>query len=151
MVKNSLWIVLILLLFGCKSLEPPEFKYIEDLKIEMLDQGNAILKANAVLHNPNKKNIVIKRIDIDLYADEKVIATIDKDMSVKAKGASDFRVPLDIQVSLGDLNLNNIGAALGLFGSGGQKVRYLGKIKVKAYGVPLTVPVDYEDKIKFSL
>ena len=108
MIKNSFWIVLVLLMFGCKSLEPPEFKYIEDLKIEMLDQGNALLKANAVLHNPNNKSIVIKRLDIDLYADEKIIATIDEEMSVKAKGSSDFRVPLDIQVSLGDLNLNNI-------------------------------------------
>lgn len=149
-VKKFLLVFVLLLQFGCKNLEPPVFKSIEDLNIELLNTSKAMLKANAVLHNPNSKKIVIKHLNISLTTDDKTIATIDKEMNVEAFGLSDFTVPVDIEVNLGDLNLNNIGAALGLFGLGGQKVRYLGKIKVKAYGIRMTVPIDFEDNIKLS-
>jgi hypothetical protein len=63
----------------------------------------------------------------------------------------DFIIPLDVKIKLKDLNLNTIGSALGLIGNNGQEIHYLGKIKVKAYGVPFSVKVDYKDNINLKI
>jgi hypothetical protein len=80
-----------------------------------------------------------------------VIAILEQDFDIKAGGQKDFTIPLDVKIKLKDLNLNTIGSALGLIGENGQEIHYLGKIKVKAYGVPFSVKVDYKDNINLKI
>ena len=56
-----------------------------------------------------------------------------------------------VKIKLKDLNLNVLGSALGLMGDDGQEIRYLGKIKVSAYGIPFSVKVDYKEKIQLKI
>lgn len=117
----------------------------------MQSLSTANLHAEAVLHNPNKNTITIKSADIDILVNEKVIAILEQDFDIKAEGHEDFMIPLDVKIKLKDLNINAIGSALGLFGDKGQEIHYLGKIKVKAYGVPFSVKVDYKDNINLKI
>jgi hypothetical protein len=83
--------------------------------------------------------------------DDKVVAVLDEEYDIKAQGKEDFVIPLDVKIRLKDLNINAIGSALGLIGSEGQEIRYLGKIKVKAYGVSFSVKIDYKDNINLKI
>ena len=136
---------------SCNKPESPQFKYLENVVVELESLSTANLHAEAVLYNPNKKAITIKGADIDILMDDKTIAVLDKEYDIKANGNEDFVVPLDVKIRLKDLNLNAIGSALGLIGDAGQEIRYLGKIKIKAYGVPFSVKVDYKDNIHLKI
>ena len=138
-------------LSACDKPQSPEFKYLDNVVVNLESLTSANLHAEAVLHNPNKNTITIKSADIDIIVGEKVIAALEQDFDIKALGNADFTIPLDVQIKLKDLNLNAIGSALGLLGAKGQEIRYLGKIKVKAYGVPFSVKVDYKDNINLKI
>lgn len=144
-------LVVLVGLSGCNKPESPEFKYLENVQVNVESLSSANLHADAVLFNPNKNTITIREADIDIMLEDKVIAILDKEYDIKAQGQDTFTIPLDVKIKLKDLNLNAIGAALGLNGNDGQDIRYLGHIKVKAYGVPFTVKVDYTDKIKLKI
>lgn len=143
--------LLVVGLSACNKPESPQFKHVENIVVELHSLSTANLHAEAVLFNPNKNTITIKGADIDIMVDDKVIAVLEEDYDIKAMGQEDFMVPLDVKIRLKDLNLNAIGSALGLIGDNGQEIRYLGKIKVKAYGVPFSVKVDYTDNINIKI
>ena len=152
MRKGLYFFILALLgLSSCNKPESPQFKYLENVVVELESLSTANLHADAVLFNPNKNTITIKSVDIDVLMDEKVIAVLNKEYEIKAQANEDFVVPLDVKIKLKDLNLNAIGSALGLIGDKGQEIRYLGKIKVKAYGVPFSVKIDYKDNINLKI
>ncbi len=152
MRKGLYFLILVLVgLSSCNKPESPQFKYLENVVVELESLSTANLHAEAILFNPNKNTITIKGVDIDVLIDEKTIAVLEKDYDIKVKGNDDFVVPLDVKIRLKDLNLNAIGSALGLIGDKGQEIRYLGKIKVKAYGVPFSVKIDYKDNINLKI
>jgi len=138
-------------LSSCHQPESPRFKHLENVVVELESLSSANLHAEAILHNPNKNTITIKSADIDILVDNKVIAILEQDYNIKANGNEDFMIPLDVKIKLKDLNLNAFGSALGLIGNKGQEIHYLGKIKVKAYGVPFSVKVDYKDNINLKI
>ena len=145
------YLVILFLAVSCGKPKSPQFKYLDNVVVELESLSAANLHAEAVLFNPNKNTITIKGADIDVMVDEKVIAVLEQDYDIKAIGNEDFTVPLDVKIKLKDLNLNAIGSALGLIGDGGQEVRYVGKIRVKAYGVAFSVKVDYTDNINIKI
>jgi LEA14-like dessication related protein len=152
MRQGIFFFVLVLIgLSGCSKPESPQFKYLENITVELESLSSANLHAEAVLYNPNKNTITIRSANINIMMDDKIIAVLDKEYNIKVNGNEDFMVPLDVKIKLKDLNLNAIGSALGLFGNSGQEIRYLGRIKVKAYGVPFSVNVDYKDNINLKM
>lgn len=138
-------------LSSCHKPESPQFKYLDNVVVNLESLTSANLHAEAILHNPNKNTITIKSADIDIIVDDKVIAVLEQDFDIKAMGNAEFMIPLDVKIKLRDLNLNAIGSALGLLGDNGQEIHYLGKIKVKAYGVAFSVKVDYKDNINLKI
>jgi hypothetical protein len=152
-MKQGLFFSMLVLvgLSSCQKPESPQFKYLDNVVVNLESLTSANLHAEAILHNPNKNTITIKSADIDIIVDEKIIAVLEQDFDIKANGNEDFMIPLDVKIKLRDLNLNTIGSALGLLGDNGQEIHYLGKIKVKAYGVPFSVKVDYKDNINLKI
>ena len=152
MMRGLLFTVFVAVgLSSCNKPESPQFKKLDNIVVKLESLTTATLHAEAVLFNPNKNTITIKSADIDIMVDDKVIAVLEEDYDIKAIGNEDFMVPLDVKIRLQDLNLNAIGTALGLIGGGGQEIRYLGKIRVKAYGVPFSVKIDYTDNINIKI
>jgi LEA14-like dessication related protein len=152
-MKQTLFVALIIAtgLTACNKPASPQFKYIDNVAVNIESLSSANLHAEAVLYNPNKNSITIKRADIDILVDDKIIAVLEQDFDIKVQPNADFTIPLDVKIRLKDLNLNAIGSALGLLGDSGKEIHYLGKIKVKAYGVPFSVKVDYKDTIQFKI
>ena len=138
-------------LSSCNKPESPQFMRLENIVVELESLSSANLHADAVLFNPNKNTVTIREANIDIMLGDQTIAILDKEYNIKAEGNTEFMVPLDVKIKLKDLNISAIGAALGLIGDGGQEIRFLGKIKVKAYGVTFSVKVDHKDKIDIKI
>jgi LEA14-like dessication related protein len=137
-------------LHGCVQPIAPELRAIGAIDFELLSLNKVRLKSEALLYNPNKTLLVLKESTIDIDLDGKKIASVNKKYDLKIKGKSEFTVPLEVEVKLSDINLDALGAALGFLGNKGQEIHFTGKIKVKVYGVPFTIPVDYVEHVKIS-
>jgi LEA14-like dessication related protein len=141
---------MILFLQGCVQPESPVLRSIGTVDFELLSLNVVRLKSEALLYNPNKTSLMLKESAIDIELDGKKIGSVNRKYDLKIKRESEFTVPIEVDVKLSDLNLNTIGAALGLLGGKGKEIRFFGKIKVRAYGVPFTIPVDYMEHVKIS-
>ncbi len=140
----------VLFLHGCVQPESPELRSIGSIDFELLSLNEVRLKSEALLYNPNKTSMVLKESDIDIELDGKKVASVNKKYDLKIKRESEFTVPIEVDVKLSDLNLNTIGTALGLLGGKGKEIHFSGKIKVKVYGMPFTIPVDYVEEVKIN-
>ena len=151
-VKKLLFLSLIVLLLnGCAQPESPELRSVGEIEVKMISLSTVRLMSEAILYNPNKSSMVLKESAIDIELDGKKIASVNKQFDLKIEGESEFVVPLEVDIQLSDLNLDALGAAFGLLSNKGKEIHFVGKIKVRTYGVPFTIPIDHTENLKISL
>lgn len=135
------------LMTGCAPKEPVVLREVHIKTVEMEPNGkNAVLKADAVLYNPNKGSMRLKEIDLDIFIDDKKAARIDQKLTAQIKPVSEFMVPLEVQLNLSDMGL--LDTIFSLFGKK-HSIRFTGKLRVKVKGFPVNIPIDHKDEIKF--
>ena len=93
--------------------------------------------------------MLLRKVEIDVFLKDKRIGVINQALKTKIPGQSEFKVPVDATFDIGDIGLLN--GIMSILGGKKMKVRYVGKIKLKIYGVPVAVPIDYQDEIKLRL
>lgn len=132
---------------GCtRPEEAPEFLGVRNIKVNKVEKTTAHLNAEAYFHNPNDVKMTLRKIDVDVTMEGEKIGSIDQSTRIKIPPESDFKVPLDATFNIGDVGVLN--SILGMLGGKKMKVRYEGHVKVTMHGIPMRVPVDYEDEIK---
>lgn len=137
-----------MLLWGaCAPKEPVVLREVEIVQLSPGKDGNPVLKANAILYNPNQGSLRLKEIDLDILLNEKSVAKIDQELNALIKGKAEFTVPLEVQLKLSDSGL--LDTILSLFGGKKYAIRFTGKIKVSVGGFPVKIPVDHKDEIRF--
>ena len=148
-LTNHLALVLgvILLAAGCAPKEPVVLREVQNIQVSPGKDGNPILKANAIFHNPNKASMKLKQIDLEIMLDNKRVAVIDQQMDSMIKGRADFTLPLEVQLQLKEVGL--LDTILSLFGGKRYEVRFVGNLKVRVSGFPVKIPINYKDQIKF--
>ena len=148
-LTNYLTLVLgvILLAAGCAPKEPVVLREVQIIQVSPGKDGNPILKANAIFHNPNKASMKLKQIDLEIMLDNKRVAVIDQQMDSMIKGRADFTLPLEVQLQLKEVGL--LDTILSLFGGKRYEVRFVGNLKVRVSGFPVKIPINYKDQIKF--
>ena len=136
---------------ACTTPEAPEFKRIENLKIDLVDQNTAKINADVVFFNPNGRKLQIKNVDAAISVEGKQVAALNREYNILASPNADFAVPLDLELPLKELNLDLLSTAFSMLRGETKKVRYQGKVRVKAYGFSFNVPFDQEQEVKIKL
>lgn len=144
----SFLLLLSLMASSCQTLIGPEFKDIKDFKVNLAGFSSVNVSGEALFHNPNKRTIHIKHVDMDVAVDGQKVTHISQAFNIKAKGLEDFTVPIDLELSLKDLQINSISSALAMLGGDEKQIHFKGKIKVKAYGFNFKVPIDHIESLK---
>ncbi|MGD1958124.1 MAG: LEA type 2 family protein [Fulvivirga sp.] len=150
-MKKIIWfIAIVVLTYSCKNAnQPPEFKRVANVKVAKVSGKEAILNGDAFFYNPNKAGMLLRKVEIDVFLEDKRIGVINQALKTKIPGQAEFKVPVDATFDIGDIGLLN--GIMSILGGKKMKVRYVGKIKLKIYGVPVAVPIDYQDEIKLRL
>lgn len=151
MMRKIFWVAIVAAIaVSCNDAsKAPEFRRIANVKVAKVAGKEAILNGDAFFYNPNKTSVVLRKVNIDVFMEGKRIGVIDQVLKTKIPAESEFKVPVDASFSIGDVGLLN--GLMSMLGGKKMNVRYVGKIKLKVYGVPFAVPVDYEDEIKLRL
>jgi LEA14-like dessication related protein len=120
---------------------------VDNIEVSTIASSRIKLAAKANFHNPNKYDIILKKADIDVFFNDNFITNYSKEYNLKIEKNSDFTVPVEVELSLKDLDLNMISSAVNVFLGKKPEIEYDGAIKVKAYGLGIRVPVKGKSKL----
>lgn len=139
------FILSLLLLAGCKR--PDQDIVLRDIKDVVVDATTEpMLRANAIFFNPNNIRGRLKKIDIEIFVNGKKAATVDQSLKMPIPAAAEFTVPLEVKLAMKELGFMD--TILGMVGGKTFKIHYKGSLKLSYHGLPINVPVDYEDEVK---
>ncbi|MDH4057471.1 MAG: LEA type 2 family protein, partial [Cyclobacteriaceae bacterium] len=142
-----LLVISVLAINSCKPKEDVVLRNIKDVVVDVSTEP--MLRANAILYNPNKIRMTVKKIDMEVFVDGKKAALIDQELKIKVPPNAEFTVPLEVKLNLKELGFMDTVFAL----IGGKKIQiqYKGTIKLQYGGVPFTVPVNHKEEIRIRL
>src|SRR5690606_33463458 len=107
-------------IFSCQPEEPIEFKYIRNVAIDL--SAGTMLRGEAVLHNPNKMKIKLRKIKVDIYVDGKKSGEVDQKLNFMIPAKQEFAIPLEIKISMQEIGLKD--ALIGILGGKTMDVHY---------------------------
>jgi LEA14-like dessication related protein len=144
-IAQYFWMLVILGMSGCIPKEQIEFRKVLNIQFEAALK-TPVLKADVVFFNPNKTGSKLKKIEFDIFVNDKKAGTVSQTLNQKIAGQSEFTVPIEVNLALKELGL--LDTLINLFGGKKYQVRLVGKIRVSVHGFALSVPVDYKDEIR---
>lgn len=140
-------IILLLFIVSCQQPEEiPVFKKVDNIRVTKVQGSEAVLSGQAYFFNPNDVKMTLRKVNIEVTLEDKKIGTINHTTKTKVPANSDFTVPVDATFNLGDVGLLN--SILSVLGGKKMKAHYKGFIKLTVHGVPIKVPIDYEEEIR---
>lgn len=144
----ALFFVLITSLSSCRNaVKAPEFKTMEHVKFGGMTTSGATIKAEAVFNNPNRMGVELTNTDLNILVNEKNAAHVTQAYQIKVPAKSDFRVPVDINITPSQIWSDGWGFLTGKK----VKIHYQGFVTVKALKLNFKVPVDFAQDIDISM
>ena len=144
-----LFVVVSVLLSSCK-IYAPVFKTVENVHFEKLESKGFKLGAEVVFDNPNKVKCTIKDIEVNVVLDKKLIGILGEKSDVEVIKGNEFRIPLGIMIKPDGTILDGIKTLWGIFVDKESELSFIGKIKVKIFGLIVPIPIKYQRQFKLS-
>ncbi len=132
------------LLFSCGPKENIVLRKIKDVVVD--GTTDPMLKAQAIFYNPNNIRMKLKRINVDVYVNEKKVANVNQKMRLLIPANGEFTIPLEVKLAMKELGIMD--TILGFLGGKKFHVEYKGSIWINYKGLPIRVPVHYKDEIR---
>ena len=146
-IKGFLLVSLMTLVISCVPKEQIVLRQIKDVVVDA--SSGPKLKANAIFYNPNKTKMKLKKINVDIFINDKKSANVDQDLKTVIPAQGEFTVPLEVNLNIKELGL--LDTIFGMIGGKTFDVHYKGFLKINYKGVPVRIPVDYKDEVKIRL
>lgn len=134
-------------LLSCKPDEPLQLRQIKNVKVELTQEP--LLRAEAVIHNPNKMRVKLRRADIEVKVDGKKTAAIQQDFNLIIPAASDFTLPLEVKINLREMGF--LDTVLSVLGGKKFEVQYTGMLWLSYNGVRIKLPVNHREEVRIRL
>jgi LEA14-like dessication related protein len=144
-VPQCLLFAAMIMMTGCSG--PKEKVVLKDIRDVVVDSNtDPRLKANAIFYNPNKEQGKLRGIHVDIYVNGKKAGVVNQDVKIKIPARGEFTVPLEVALSIKELGFMD--TLMGVLGGKTFNIRYEGHLRVTYHGLPIRIPVNYEDKVK---
>lgn len=136
-------ITLCFLWANCSNVAQPEFKKIQDIKLDEIANKQAKVNAKAVFNNPNAFGLTVTRTALDVLLEQQKVGTINQKEAIEVPANSDFTIPIAANLDLGALNEDVLNSLLSIFTNKKIKLTFDGTVTIKAIGVEVGVPVNF--------
>lgn len=143
-IKWLVWIGVMSLsvLLGCAAPKAVEFKGISKFALNRDNEDEKLrVQVVAAIFNPNNFNVKVLDYDLDLYINGSLIGKAESSRNSKLPKQVQTDVPFSVQTSLGNL-LSGAGAVLMGLGKPEIRLRIVGTVRARAYGIPKRFPID---------
>lgn len=150
-MKNSavlgiLGVALTATLLSCSKPKAPEFRGVENVKVENVTGDSATVSLNILYFNPNDYDLSVKNVACDILANESVIGRYQVDSVYKIPASLQGTYPARMRVSLKPIYANALSALL----NKQVILHFKGSAKVGRGGFYLTVPIDFSKTQKLD-
>jgi hypothetical protein len=140
-------VFLLLVVISCRPQEPLVLKQIKYVELDLGER--AVLRARAVIHNPNPVRVRLRKADIEVWVNGQHSATLKQEFNQLIPAQDDFTLPLEVLLNLQQLGL--IDAVLSVLGGKKFQVEYRGTLSLTYKGVRITLPVQHREEIRIRL
>lgn len=144
-----LLLYLVIVLFAAACAKPQGFDYrdIRNFKIEKLGFDKSTVSMDLVYYNPNNFGVQLRKVDCDVYVNEKFMGKYLLDTVMTIPKKSEFTLPSRMQVDMKNAFKNTVSV---LF-SKDVLVKVKGTTRVGKGSLFINVPVNYEGRHEFEL
>ncbi|MGQ0737802.1 MAG: LEA type 2 family protein [Bacteroidota bacterium] len=140
---------LLLLLFlpvvflgSCGEFSEPEFRDVDNLKINRFGSQEFTLSMDVRYFNPNKTRLKLKKVSGEAWLDDSYLGQFSMDTLVHIQANGEFTLPVTLQVDMSKLLQNSLSAFL----NREVTVRVEGKAKVGKGIFYINYPIRYEGR-----
>ena len=155
-IRLLLWVILAkaagMTIQACNSPESPEYRRLEDVKVQRIGTASYEVNGNVIYNNPNRISGTLKSLELDYWLNDLAVGKLDTVLDIEIPANSDFAIPVYYRFNVSELKLNKevlktlISAVLD------KKVnlRYTGEADIKIAGIRFKVPIDNEEEVPFG-
>ncbi|MBK5277984.1 MAG: LEA type 2 family protein [Bacteroidia bacterium] len=143
---NFFYLLVLFLASACVPKEEVVLRSIKNEKLETNEDGDQILKADAIFYNPNNVRMKLKAINVEVFVNGKKSAHSDQKFNSVIKAKSEFTVPLEVKLSLKELGL--LDTILAFLGGKKYEIQFKGHLRIKVNGLTFKVPVDHKEEVR---
>ncbi|HTJ13137.1 MAG TPA: LEA type 2 family protein [Dinghuibacter sp.] len=147
MAKLGLFVAGVLLLAGCRSYKPLEFRRIDNLRIAHFDFSHPQVTADVIYYNPNGMGFDFRGGSVDVHLDTLWLGHANLDTSIHVSANSEFTITLPITLDLQRL----IASGLQTYLNRTVDVKVDGIVRGSKAGIVKTFPVHYEGQQNLNL
>ena len=146
---NFLLIFLGIVLFSsCQTeFQNIEFREIKNLRVAGVRDGKMRLEGDLSFYNPNNLKVKLKKAEINIAMDGKVVALVVPSEKVIVHRESAFEIPVEALLDLSKVNFLN--SIMSVLGGRDVKLNFKGYIVVKYWGMPVRIPINRDEVVKF--
>ena len=143
-MKNSLVIILVLILVTSCTFYEPEFRGGESVKMGKLNGRELTLTVDANVYNENSFALKVKPSTLDVFVEDEYIGEVHLDKKLKIKRKSETRVSAPMTITLAD---GAMFKALKYMNKDKLRIHLKGKVKAGALFITKKIDVDEEKVI----
>ena len=135
-----------LLGISCQKPLAPEYRGLENLQIGKLTTQESIISTNLKFYNPNSFGLQMKKAEMDIYLNEKLVDHYLLDSTIYISKLDTFLIPVSLKIDFKNIFNNALQSLL----TNEVKIRLAGYAKLKKGAVGFKVPLVYEEKQKLD-
>lgn len=134
---------------SCTPKEKIVFKGVKNIEVQMDDNQEPLLTAEAFFYNPNNVKMKLKEVNVDVLVNGKLSAKVRQNLKLVIPPQADFSAPINARLSLKELGL--LDTIINLIGGKKYEIQYVGFIRVAVHGITIKVPVNSKEELRIRL
>ncbi len=146
-MKSILYLLLIFMVVSCSKPQGFDYRDIRNFKVEKLGFEKSTISMDLIYYNPNNFGVQLRKVDCDVYIDEKYLGKYQLDTLMSIPKKAEFVLPSRMEVDMKNIFKNTFSV---LFGKE-VLVKVKGTTRVGKGSIFLNVPVNYEGRHKFEV
>lgn len=137
----------LLVFLSCSTPKGFEYKGVNNVKVNNIGFKYLDLSLNLVYFNPNNFRVDLKKVDCEVYIDNRYLGKYALDTLMHIPKKQNFELPSRLRVSMGGVLKN----AFSLFMNKEVLIKVKGKTKIGKGSIFFDVPFNYETRQTISL
>jgi LEA14-like dessication related protein len=136
----------VLLFDGCQKPAAPEYLGFENIQIGKLNTKESIISTNLKFYNPNSFGLQMKKAEMDIYINEKLMDHYLLDSTIFIAKRDTFYIPVSVKINFGNIFSNALQSLL----TNEVRIRLNGNVRLKKGNIGFKVPIQYEQSEKLD-
>lgn len=128
---------------SCKSFKEPEFRRIENVRVNQIGLRESSILADLYYHNPNRSSLQLKFVEGDAWLENNYLGQFSMDTLTRILPRSEFKLPIRLKIDMSNF-VSNMSVA---FLKGQETtIKLEGRARVGKAGIFFNYPIRYEGK-----